>query len=698
MNRGITFAGLTLFFLLSCAACELNEAYAQNRITNNDQGVRFTDPVTGGGARFIVLPEEAAKPPEEQMLRVHFRNMVNDVLAKRIDSIEKIITETESIKIYQAKTKDLFIKHLGGFPERTPLNAQIVDKQEYDDYSLEKVIFESRPGFYVPALFYLPKGSRFHAPYPGVLVSCGHNEHGKTYPAYQQICILLAKNGFAVLCPDPIGQGERKQILTDNGNGKFSATLEHNIDGVAPILLGKSLANYMIWDGIRGIDYLTSRAEVDSGRIGCTGISGGGNITSYLMALDNRIDAAAPGCFITTIKRKNEHPGPGDMEQNIFGQIAAGMDHADYLHMTAPRPVLILSATLDFVPIRGTWESFREANRLYTHLGYASHISLMETYAHHGFSKELREGTTEWMQRWLKDINHSVEEDSISVQPDSVLQVTMQGQTLLMPGSRSVFDLNIADNELLKKQRLKVWNQLGKAERLSVIRQVTGIRKFGDIPRARLETGEHVQREGYEVQKVIFWTSDDLAIPGLLFKPQVAKGEPYLYLHDKGKEVDAYPGGPIENLVKRGHTVLAVDLTGIGETQMKPWRYRNTVPYVGTNLPEFLTAYRLGISFVKIRAEDILLCSHFLQQDLPAKFKTVSVVTVGETGVPALHAVALEEQMFGNLTLHNSLGSWEDVIHSTVTKNALTNVVHGALKYYDLPDLVSMIGKNRIKL
>jgi len=165
----------------------------------------------------------------------------------------------------------------------------------------------------------------------------------------------------------PLDQGERHQLLDADGKPIITRSTEgHTRAGVGAILVGRNTATYRIWDGMRAIDYLASRPEVDADRIGCTGISGGGTMTSYLMALDDRIQAAAPGCFITTTRRKNESPGPGDAEQNIFGQIAYGMDHADYILMRAPKPTLICAATHDFVPIEGTWEAFREAKRLYT--------------------------------------------------------------------------------------------------------------------------------------------------------------------------------------------------------------------------------------------------------------------------------------------------------------------------------------------
>src|SRR5205814_1848409 len=173
--------------------------------------------------------------------------------------------------------------------------------------------------------------------------------------------------------------------------GITSMTSEHTMVGVGALLVGRSTASYRIWDGIRSLDYLASRPEIDAKHLGCTGSSGGGTLTSYLMALDDRIVAAAPSCYITSLERLFATIGPQDAEQNITGQVAFGMEHADYLTMRAPRPTLICAASRDFFDIQGTWASFREAKRAYGLLSYAERVDLVESDSGHGFPKPQRE-------------------------------------------------------------------------------------------------------------------------------------------------------------------------------------------------------------------------------------------------------------------------------------------------------------------
>ena len=251
-------------------------------------------------------------------------------------------------------------------------------------------------------------GGRF----PGVLLPCGHSDNGKAYDDYQRASILLAKNGMAVLCYDPIGQGERFQMLDAKGKPVIRGTTEHTMAGIGALLVGRQLASYRIWDGLRALDYLASRPEVDPARLGCTGNSGGGTMTSYLMALDDRIGVAAPSCYITSLERLFATIGPQDAEQNITGQVAAGMDHADYVTMRAPKPTLLTVGTRDFFDIQGSWDTFREVKLIYGRLGFGERVDLFESDEEHGFTRPRRVATVRWMRRWL------LKNDDAVVEPD----------------------------------------------------------------------------------------------------------------------------------------------------------------------------------------------------------------------------------------------------------------------------------------
>ena len=283
------------------------------------------------------------------------------------------------------------------------------------------------------ALLFLPKAERFKPPYPAVLVPCGHEFDAKGYSPYQSMGALFALNGMAALVFDPIDQGERGQYLGPGGWPKLWGSTGHAMVGVGCVLLGQNVARFMIWDGMGAIDYLQSRPEVDPQRIGCTGSSGGGTQTAYLMALDDRICAAAPSCYLTSTPRLMAMTGPDDAEQQIFGQIIHGPHEADFVMMRAPAPVLICAATHDFFDIAGTWDTLRYAKRLYTRMGLAERVDILEDDADHNFSKTQREGVARWMSRWLLAKERVIAEPEIALLTKREYQCLPNGEVMTLP-------------------------------------------------------------------------------------------------------------------------------------------------------------------------------------------------------------------------------------------------------------------------
>ena len=397
-----------------------------------------------------VLPIAANQPPANQMLYTYLRGEAQKQFEARRAAVAALKTPADVQKRQQA-LKAKFMAALGRFPEKTPLKPQVIGTLKADGYRVERLIYESRPDHHVTANLYLPDGA---GPFPGVLMPLGHWANGKAAEEPQRGCILLAKNGFAVLAYDPVGQGERLQLLAPNGKSAISgSTTEHSLIGVGALLVGESAATYRIWDGIRGLDYLAGRPEIDPNKLGCTGCSGGGTLTSYLMALDDRIQCAAVSCYLTTLERLFETIGPQDAEQNITGQVAFGMDHADYILLRAPRPTLICCATKDFFDIKGTWTTFREASQLYGLMGHPERVALAEANTGHGFGKLHREAVVRWMSRWLLGKDSDVAETNFPIARDEALQCTRTGQVLTEFKGKSAFHFNAERAQELEKLR-----------------------------------------------------------------------------------------------------------------------------------------------------------------------------------------------------------------------------------------------------
>ena len=620
---------------------------------------------------------------KQAALYSHLQQQAYTALDRRREVYEKLETP-EQIRAYQQRLREFFVKQLGGFPERTPLNARTVGTIEADGYRIEKVIYDSQPHHRITANLYLPDGD---GPFPGVVVSSGHDRAAKTVDYNQRFGIMMARTGMAALCFDPIGQGERSQILDAEGKVQFQdTTTEHFLVGVGSILVGRSTARYRVWDAMRSIDYLVSRPEIDPQRIGMTGCSGGGTLTSYTMALDDRVSCAAPACYLTTFRHLIETNGPQDAEQNIFGQIEFGLDHPDYVLLRAPKPTLISSTTGDYFSIEGAWDNYRQAKRIYARLGFPERVDLVEAAGEHGVPPQALATIAHWMRRWLLDRDDPVPVAELKTRSPAELLCIESGQVLNQPGERSVFDLNAAHAAQLAAKRKNLWKTESREAMTARIRAVAGVRANDQLPPPKWEDKGRVPREEYDIDRLVLRTDSGIPLPALTFHPPSPNDDAYLYLHEEGKLGDSGLGGRIEELVYDGYAVVSVDLRGQGETRSDE---RNAL--LGDWRTYYL-GYLLGQSLLGKRVEDALAAGQFVayyqkEKDDPRR---VHLVGVGQAGIVALHAAALNPGLFASVTLRDTPSDWSSVVGQPVPAGLIDSTVHGALELYDLPDLVRL--------
>ena len=325
----------------------------------------------------------------------------------------------------QAEVRQRVLQLIGGLPDyRGPLNATVTRTTKRDGFSIDHVLFESLPGYYVTGNLYRPEGP---GPHPAVLMSMGHWDSGKA--AGQLLSSNLARKGFVVLAYDPVGQGERQQAYDARVGRSLigGATEQHFTNGAAAILMGQSVARYFIHDGMRAIDYLVSRSEVDPERIGVTGCSGGGTQTTYIAALDQRVKVAAIACYMNSF-RTLFSGSIGDSEQSVPGFLSAGLDQTDYVELFAPKPWLIASTENDFFTPAGARQVFEEAQRWYKLHDVPERVTWIVGPGGHGTPLQVREAIYEWMLRWLRDGRGSAREEELTLVPDHELLVTPNGQ------------------------------------------------------------------------------------------------------------------------------------------------------------------------------------------------------------------------------------------------------------------------------
>jgi cephalosporin-C deacetylase-like acetyl esterase len=622
------------------------------------------------------------------MVPSYLNNIGLQMLTQRQREIERLVT-IEDVSRRRAYLRERMLDDLGGFPERTPLNARVVGVLQRPAYKIEKVIFESQPHFYVTANLYLPTTG--HPPYPAILFPLGHEPGGKTNPTWQQMLGSLAAKGFVALTWDPIGQGERLQIYDEDlrESKVGDSTTEHTVVGTQCLLIGDHLARYTIWDGIRALDYLLSRAEVDPTRVGLTGNSGGGTHTAYIAALDDRIQVAAPSCYITSWRLMLNTIGPQDAEQTFPFWLQDGLDYPDYLYAFAPKPYLLLSAIRDFFPIAGARETFAEAVRVYSAIGAKEKLGMFEADDGHGYNKSRRLAAYEWFGRWLKGIEDKDPEPQIEMATPEELRCTPTGQVSTSLGGESVFTLNQKRLERLKANRRTQPGELPRKVQELIHYEPPStslqIRPYGTI-----------SRSGYHIEKLTYESESGITIPSLLFVPDGGddKKAAVLMVSGDGKKASAPEA---ERLVTSGMVVLSIDARGFGETQVNTDLNSKEFDHYFGDFRDAMTALLVGRTMVGMRALDITRGVDLLsaREDIDRD----KIYAYGKKGgsVPALYAAVLDRRI-RKVVLEGVLSSYESVVENKIHRQVFESVVPGALKFYDLPDLVATLAPRKVSI
>jgi hypothetical protein len=616
-----------------------------------------------------------------------------EMLADRSRNISGI----QTLPAWQERQKQVartLLDIVGPFPDKTPLNAKIIRIINKEGYHVEHIIYESQPGFFVTSSLYVPllKGKQKA---PAVIYCSGHTNEGYRSKVYQHVILNLAKKGFIVLAFDPIGQGERSEYL-DPSTGKPSmggTTNEHSFAGAQAFITGSSYARYMIWDGIRAVDYLLTRKEVDPARIGITGRSGGGTQSASIAAMDDRIVAAAPECYITSFTRLLQSIGPQDAEQNLFHEIYRGIDHADLLVVRAPKPALIITTTRDFFSIQGARETAGEVRRIYKAYGMDDNFSMVEDDAPHESTKKNREVMYAFFQ---KNLNNPGSPTDLDVEPlsNDELGVTVTGQVLSQYSGETVFSLNRKEaGKLVNELRTSGNNSIDHFNvMLNSARELSGYREPGE-PEEPVFTGR-IQRTGYAIEKYFTRGESNYPIPYLLIIPEKPNNKGLLYLNPAGKTNSIVPGGDIEWLVMKGFTVLAPDLIGTGETG--PGDFQGDSYISGASYNLWFASLLIGRSIVGIQAGDVVRLSRYLKK-LPF-INGVYGVARQEMGPILLHAAAFDPAI-SRIALLEPYASYRCIVMNRFYSPVfIASTVPGALGAYDLPDLSASLAPRKLMM
>ena len=622
----------------------------------------------------------------------HLADQAYILLAQRAEAISKI----KSVSDWQQRQRyihETLLEIVGPFPGKTPLNPKITRTINKETYRVEHIVYESQPGFYVTSSMFVPAGIKKNSKAPVVIYCSGHSEEGYRYANYQQAILNLVNKGFIVFAFDPVGQGERLEYIDPKtGKSVFDGpTKEHSYPGSQMFITGSSLARYMIWDGIRAVDYLLTRKEVDPARIGITGRSGGGTQSAFIAAMDDRIYAAAPECFITNLTRLIQTIGSQDAEQNLYHEIARGIDQADLLLVRAPKPALMITTTRDFFSIQGAMETEKEVSDIYTAYGKTDNFGRAEDDAPHESTRKNREALYSFFQNHLNNPGNP-DDQKLQTLTAAEMQVTATGQVSTSLGGETVFSLNAKEAEKLitelQASRKDLPGHLSGIVKSA--KKLSGYHEPSEINKP-VFTGRN-KREGYVIEQYFVKGEGDYIIPYLLMIPAKPNSKAVIYLHPSGKSAEVSVGGEMEWFVHNGITVLAPDMIGVGETGPGNYEGDAYLDSISHNL--WYASMRIGRSIVGIRAGDVVRLSRLLQER--STIHEVYGVARKEMSPVLLHAATFDTTI-RKIALIEPYSSYSSIVKSRFyTSSFIYGVVPGALKSYDLPDLEACLAPRKL--
>ncbi|WP_306061577.1 alpha/beta hydrolase family protein [Natronococcus wangiae] len=648
----------------------------------------------------------------ENQLPRYLRRMAEPQF-ERGDERRAAIDSVSAAEAHRERVREHFFEAIGGLPEdRTDLNATRTGRLEYDGYAVETVIFESLPGFHVTTNVYVPDGASPAEPRPAVLFVCGHAATAKTADGYQKGCIDLARNGFVVLAVDPIGQGERHQfydpetgsipVSDDSRDYPRVNTREHTYLARQCAFARANVARYFVWDGIRALDYLESRPDVDADRLGVTGNSGGGMQTSYLMLADDRIAAAVPCCFITS-KEAYMKTGQGqDGEQIVHRAIDRGPRYDDFLLAFAPKPALIGAAQSDFLCIEGTRQSYGRASRVYDRYDEGDALDLTVAESTHGFGPELREATVNWFRRHLLDEPPTFETADPATEDQERLECTDAGEVKdAFPDERTVVDLNreyanatapgaatapAVDNEAAYARRLR--------SRL--------VDRF-DLERDRPELHPRTIQTGSEGdvtwEKVFFLSEREVVVTAIVVTAdEEDTEEPLVLLLEEGTDEIEERRDVVASLARDHGTVVVADPRGVGGVRSRTVNTRQQNgggydDYHGTVNKLASDALMLGTSLLALQTFDVLRAVEYLRSRLDEE--EIAIEGHGPWGIHALLAAVVEPSIRTVSAVEPFPSFYEQATTEEIPVDHRLNV-HGIVGEFDVPQLLAALGDREI--
>jgi dienelactone hydrolase len=496
------------------------------------------------------------KTEGDRMFAAYFKHQTDQLAAKSLSEIKTLEDWKTRKDQYRRQMHEML--GLDPLPKRTVLKAKVTGKLQHAEFEVWKVHFQSKPGLYVTANLYVPKG--IEKPAPTILYVCGHGrvkKDGVSYGNkvhYQHHGVWFARNGYVCLVIDTLQLGEIEGI--------HHGTYNHDMWWWNS--RGYSSAAVEAWNCIRALDYLETLKFVDKKRFGVTGRSGGGAYSWWISVLDERIKVSAPVAGIADLKNHvyAGFPNSGRLAHGVveghcdcmfhvntyrwdFGQVAA---------LVAPRPLMILNTDDDRIfPLDGVTRVFNGARKIYDLHGARDKLGLVIIPGGHSDTQPLRVPAFNWFNRHLK-----------GAEPP----ITITAEKLFEPEQLRVFDKLPADQINTKIQesftQLAPKNQKVGKETIAFLRKKT----FGGWPEKDVPLNEKrvskVERNGAVLESVDFDSQETIRLSVYLMYRSGLKNPKRIELKVLNGENNLQQG-PAEN-----SDVLYVDFAprGVGRTAL----------------------------------------------------------------------------------------------------------------------------------
>lgn len=667
-SRRCTLAGVVSWLLLAAPV----QAVTQASAPQTDTGLRSSQ------------RNWTPRADNREALTVYLDAIAMAHLDQRRARVDALSSQAQA-EAYQATFRLDAVRLMGGLPEtRTPLRARMLGAIPLDGFSIERIVFESQPGFHVTANVYVPAATGVH---PAVLLTPGHGAEGKARGGVQaQIAAHLARRGVVVMFYDVLGHGERLQTFDpDRGVARAGgATGEHTMAFQQTLPTGDNPARYFVWDAIRGLDYLSSRGDVDATRLGALGCSGGGTVSAYLTALDPRVKAAAAGCYVSDFEHMIPTYGPQEGEQSLPDFIARGYNVTDWVLAAAPRPFAIVSTHDDSFPLGGAEAAYEDARRFYGLFGAEDRIKWIVGPGGHGALAPIASRIVSFFLNALNGDEAPVVMDEVRIPAPEDLLVTSTGQVSTAFNVQTVQTLSRQRADRLRPPALPSGGTGPevRAELATRIRDVARVTAVPGAPAPRVVFFQRDQRQGYRIDAMRMTSEPGVTLDGFYARHEGAPRPAMVLLTDETPEVLRQAGGLIDQYAERGWNVLALRPRGWGGGE----EVKSAL--VGDWGLLSLRALLVGKTVPGMRMDDAVQAINWLVAQPSVDASRIAVHGSGVMGPVALQAGVLDHRV-QRIILDGALASYRDIVDAPVSLDTPEVNLPGVLKQYDLPDLVA---------